>query len=54
MSGPQIAMAVLLGLAVFIGAVMDGEPKTGTHRFGVTVIGVGLHALILWLGGFWA
>jgi len=43
---------MLLNLVIV--ASMDGEPKTGNHKFAVTFTGCMLSFLLLWWGGFFA
>lgn len=51
---PQWAIIALFALGLAINAVRNGEPRTGNHEFSWTVIGVGINAWILWMGGFWS
>jgi hypothetical protein len=48
---------IILGLIAFnliLGACVDGEPKTGTHRFGVKLIDAAILMGLLYWGGFFA
>lgn len=41
-------------LSLLLAAVMDGDPKTGTHKFSVTFVGTLLTFGLLYWGGFFA
>lgn len=48
---------IWIGLAILglvMGAIQDGEPKTGTHKFAVTFVSVLLTFGLLYWGGFFA
>lgn len=49
---PQIIWIVLLALGLGISIQQHGQPKTGHHNFGVSLLGAALSAGILYWGGF--
>jgi hypothetical protein len=51
---PQGIAIGLMVLNLIFGAVLDGNPKTGTHKFSVSFCGVILNAALLYWGGFFA
>ena len=54
MDWPQITYLSLQAIALFCAAVLDGQPKSGTHRFSVALFGSGISLWLLWMGGFFA
>ena len=53
-SWPQWTYAGLFAFSVLMGAVLDGELKTGKHSFGVSMVSAMIGVGILFAGGFWA
>ena len=49
--GIWIAFAVL---GLIIGAALDGEPRTGKHKFAPSLVSIGLTFGLLYWGGFFA
>jgi hypothetical protein len=50
---PQIKAICVYAFSILLDACRDGEPKTGKHKFSITLCGVMIGISILWWGGFW-
>jgi hypothetical protein len=51
---PQGIAIGLMVIQLVLGAALDGDPKTGTHKFSVSLCSVILNAGLLYWGGFFA
>lgn len=49
---PQITYLSMVGITLLCYAILDGEPRTGTHKFGLQVLGAAFVLWLLWEGGF--
>ncbi len=49
---PQIVWIALGAMALGIELTRSGQPKTGHHSFGTTLVAVAISNAILWWGGF--
>lgn len=49
---PQWTYVGLFAFNVVMGAVLDGQPKTGNHSAGVSLVAVVMAVFILISGGF--
>jgi len=52
MSTPAIIVIVLLTLSLATGAALDGDDKTGKHKFSISMFRAGLWVGLLYWGGF--
>ena len=51
---PQGIMLALLAAQILFTAVLDGEPRTGTHKFAVTLCAGAIELGLLYWGGFFS
>lgn len=49
---PQGIAIALIVFRLIIGARVDGEPKTGVHKFSIDLCGTILNVALLYWGGF--
>lgn len=54
MHWPQVTLLCLMGCSLLIHLAQDGEPRTEKYNFSHCVIGTGINAWLLWMGGFFA
>lgn len=49
---PQLIYLGLIVFALGISAVKHGQPKTGNHSFGTSLLALAIVLPLLWWGGF--
>lgn len=49
---PQVVWVSMMAIRLACAAYLDGEARSGKHRFGLDVIGAICGAVILYYGGF--
>ena len=53
MKWPQIVMIIIMGWNAGVALAKHGEPKDQDYNFVLTIVGIGIEAIILGAGGFW-
>lgn len=54
MSTAALIYLALTFLGLGIAFAQHGQPKTGNHNAGITVVGTALVLLLMWWGGFFS
>lgn len=51
---PQWTVVGMLAFSLVLNALLDGHPRTGTHRFSVRLVDAAIMVFLLVMGGFFA